>query len=109
MSHSAGGGSHTGEQIFTSTTSPEVETRADAAELPRLHGEDLPAGQEAEAAAADRDPGAREREICELAWIVATEHVYNILNHGLNIGSDGFCELREQQNPVVAERPGASV
>ncbi|HTJ67377.1 MAG TPA: carboxymuconolactone decarboxylase family protein [Actinospica sp.] len=50
-----------------------------------------------------------EREICELAWIVATEHVYNISNHGLNIGSDGFCELREQQNPVVAERPGASV
>jgi alkylhydroperoxidase family enzyme len=38
-----------------------------------------------------------ERQICELAWVVATEHVYNISNHGLNIGSDGFCELREQQ------------
>jgi alkylhydroperoxidase family enzyme len=39
-----------------------------------------------------------EREICELAWLVATEHVYNISNHGLNIGSDGFCELREQSS-----------
>jgi hypothetical protein len=38
-----------------------------------------------------------ERQVCELAWVVATEHVYNISNHGLNIGSDGFCELREQQ------------
>lgn len=37
-----------------------------------------------------------EREICEIAWIVATEHVYNLSNHGMNIGSDGFCELRPQ-------------
>ena len=35
-----------------------------------------------------------EREICDLVWLVASEHVYNITNHGLNIGSDGFCELR---------------
>jgi alkylhydroperoxidase family enzyme len=34
-----------------------------------------------------------EREICEIAWIVASEHVYNMQNHGLNIGSDGLCEL----------------
>lgn len=34
-----------------------------------------------------------EREICELAWIVSSSHLYNINNHGLNIGSDGFCEL----------------
>jgi hypothetical protein len=35
-----------------------------------------------------------ERQICDLVWLVASEHVYNITNHALNIGSDGFCELR---------------
>jgi alkylhydroperoxidase family enzyme len=46
-----------------------------------------------------------EREICEIAWIVASEHVYNMQNHGLNIGSDGLCELKpagaRAQQPVV--------
>ena len=35
-----------------------------------------------------------EREICEIVWLVASEHVYNLTNIGLNIGSDGLCELR---------------
>jgi alkylhydroperoxidase family enzyme len=35
-----------------------------------------------------------EREICDIAWLVASEHLYNVMNHGLNIGSDGLCELR---------------
>lgn len=34
-----------------------------------------------------------EREICEVVWLVASEHLYNISNHGLNIGSDGLCEI----------------
>jgi alkylhydroperoxidase family enzyme len=34
-----------------------------------------------------------EREICDIAWIVASEHLYNMTNIGLNIGSDGLCEL----------------
>jgi hypothetical protein len=34
-----------------------------------------------------------EREICEIDWIVATEHLSNISNLGLGIGSDGLCEL----------------
>jgi alkylhydroperoxidase family enzyme len=42
-----------------------------------------------------------EREICDLVWLVASEHVYNITNHALNIGSDGFCELR----PPRTSRP----
>jgi alkylhydroperoxidase family enzyme len=33
-----------------------------------------------------------EREICEIVWLVASEHLYNINNIGLNIGSDGLCE-----------------
>jgi alkylhydroperoxidase family enzyme len=34
-----------------------------------------------------------EREICDIVWLVASEHLYNVSNHGLNIGSDGLCEL----------------
>lgn len=34
-----------------------------------------------------------EREICDIVWIVASEHLYNITNVGLNIGSDGLCDL----------------
>jgi alkylhydroperoxidase family enzyme len=35
-----------------------------------------------------------EREICDIVWLVASEHLYNVTNIGLNIGSDGMCELR---------------
>ncbi len=38
-----------------------------------------------------------EREICDIVWLVASEHLYNISNIGLNVGSDGLCELRAQQ------------
>lgn len=34
-----------------------------------------------------------EREICDIVWLVASEHFYNLTNHGLGIGSDGLCEL----------------
>ncbi len=34
-----------------------------------------------------------EREICDIVWLVASEHLYNISNIGLDIGSDGLCEL----------------
>jgi alkylhydroperoxidase family enzyme len=34
-----------------------------------------------------------EREICELTWVVSTNHLFNINNLGLGIGSDGLCEL----------------
>jgi alkylhydroperoxidase family enzyme len=35
----------------------------------------------------------REREICDIVWLIASEHVYNLTNHALNIGSDGLCEI----------------
>jgi alkylhydroperoxidase family enzyme len=38
-----------------------------------------------------------EREICEIVFLVASEHLYNINNIGLNIGSSGMCEV-----PVAA-------
>lgn len=34
-----------------------------------------------------------EREICDIVWLVASEHLFNLNNIGLNIGSDGFCEM----------------
>jgi alkylhydroperoxidase family enzyme len=34
-----------------------------------------------------------EREICEIVWLVASEHLYNITNIGLNIHSDLLCNL----------------
>lgn len=34
-----------------------------------------------------------EREICEIVWLVASEHLYNITNVGLNIHSDMLCDL----------------
>ena len=37
-----------------------------------------------------------EREICEIVWLVATEHVYNLTNLGLNIHSDMLCDLRKK-------------
>lgn len=34
-----------------------------------------------------------ERQICEIVWLVASEHVYNITNLGLNIHSDMLCDI----------------
>jgi alkylhydroperoxidase family enzyme len=34
-----------------------------------------------------------ERAICEIVWLVASEHVYNISNIGLNIHSDMLCDF----------------
>lgn len=34
-----------------------------------------------------------EREICEITWIVASEHFYNLTNIGLNIHSDMVCDV----------------
>jgi alkylhydroperoxidase family enzyme len=33
-----------------------------------------------------------EREICDIVFLVASEHLYNVNNIGLNIGSAGMCE-----------------
>ncbi len=34
-----------------------------------------------------------EREVCEIVYIVASEHLYNITNIGLNIHSDMLCDI----------------
>src|SRR5262245_53429059 len=37
-----------------------------------------------------------ERAICEIVWLVASEHLYNMTNIGLNIHSDMLCEISSQ-------------
>ncbi len=34
-----------------------------------------------------------EREICEIVWLVASEHLYNMTDIGLNIHSDMLCDI----------------
>lgn len=38
-----------------------------------------------------------EREICEIVWLVASEHVYNVTNIGLNIHSDMLCDISRKK------------
>ena len=38
-----------------------------------------------------------ERAICEIVWLVASEHVYNMTNIGLNIHSDMLCDISRAQ------------
>ncbi len=38
-----------------------------------------------------------EREICEIVWLVASEHLYNITNIGLNIHSDLLCDISRKK------------
>ena len=34
-----------------------------------------------------------ERQICDIVWLVASEHFYNLTNLGLNIHSDMLCDI----------------
>jgi alkylhydroperoxidase family enzyme len=43
-----------------------------------------------------------EREICEIVWLVASEHVYNMTNIGLNIHSDMLCDISKGKRPEAA-------
>jgi alkylhydroperoxidase family enzyme len=38
-----------------------------------------------------------EREICEIVWLVASEHIYNLTNIGLNIHSDLLCDISRKK------------
>ena len=41
------------------------------------------------------------RAICEIVWLVASEHLCNITNLGLNIHSDMLCDLSRKRNREV--------
>jgi Uncharacterized conserved protein len=45
-----------------------------------------------------------EREICEIVWLVASEHLYNMTNIGLNIHSDMLCDISRKQRAEKAMR-----
>jgi len=38
-----------------------------------------------------------ERTTCEIVWLVASEHLYNLTNLGLNIHSDMLCDIRRRR------------
>jgi alkylhydroperoxidase family enzyme len=38
-----------------------------------------------------------ERRICEIVYLVASEHIYNITNIGLNIHSDMLCNIAQKK------------
>ena len=42
-----------------------------------------------------------ERAICEIVWIVASEHLYNMTNIGLNIHSDMLCDISKQSKATT--------
>jgi alkylhydroperoxidase family enzyme len=38
-----------------------------------------------------------ERQVCEIVYLVASEHVYNMTNIGLNIHSDMLCDISKKK------------
>jgi alkylhydroperoxidase family enzyme len=38
-----------------------------------------------------------ERAVCEIVWLVASEHFYNMTNIGLNIHSDMLCDIGKKK------------
>ena len=38
-----------------------------------------------------------ERQICEIVYLVASEHIYNMTNIGLNIHSDMLCNIAQKR------------
>jgi len=38
-----------------------------------------------------------ERELCEIVWVIASEHIYNITNIGLNIHSEMLCDISRKK------------
>ncbi|MBV9873204.1 MAG: carboxymuconolactone decarboxylase family protein [Verrucomicrobia bacterium] len=43
-----------------------------------------------------------EREICEIVWLVASEHLYNVTNIGLNIHSDLLCDITKRSRSAAS-------
>ena len=43
-----------------------------------------------------------ERAICEIVWLVASEHLYNMTNIGLNIHSDMLCDISRKEKALMS-------
>jgi hypothetical protein len=48
-----------------------------------------------------------QRAICEIVWLVASEHLYNMTNIGLNIHSDMLCDISARPAAAFAEKKRA--
>jgi len=48
-----------------------------------------------------------ERQTCEIVWVVSSNHLFNINNLGLGIGSDGLCELITQRTTTASSHSNA--
>ena len=48
------------------------------------------------------------RRICEIVWLVANEHVYNMTNIGLNIHSNMFGDPTKKEGRVTLARVDSS-
>lgn len=44
-----------------------------------------------------------ERQICEIVYLVASEHLVNFTNIGLNIQSDMFCDISKKSEKKVSK------
>ena len=42
-----------------------------------------------------------ERELVEIAWVVSTEHYYNLMNLAFDIHSDNLCEIGRKPRAAV--------
>ncbi|NIJ52839.1 carboxymuconolactone decarboxylase family protein [Dyadobacter arcticus] len=42
-----------------------------------------------------------EQEVCEIVYLIASEHLYNLTNIGLNIHSDMLCDISRKKNDVL--------
>jgi alkylhydroperoxidase family enzyme len=49
-----------------------------------------------------------EREICEIVWLVASEHLYNVTNIGLNIHSDLLCDSSRRSRKATGTKAVAA-
>ncbi|MGA8741989.1 MAG: hypothetical protein WB561_12470 [Terracidiphilus sp.] len=43
-----------------------------------------------------------DRAICEIVWLVASEHFYNMTNLGLNIHSDMLCDIARKRQEAIS-------
>jgi alkylhydroperoxidase family enzyme len=43
-----------------------------------------------------------ERQLCEISWVVASEHFYNLSNISMNIHSDMLCDISKQRKSQSA-------
>ena|SRR2546423_4448853 len=49
-----------------------------------------------------------ERQICEIVWLVASEHLYNMTNIGLNIHSDMLCDISRKNTAGSVQKSQAA-